>query len=102
MARVGQRFSFSARVWQHESTGGWHFVSLPEPVSDEIEHQVGPRAAGFGSVRVEVSIGGSRWTTSVFPDATRKTYVLPLKKAVRTAEGLAAGSTATVELLVVH
>jgi hypothetical protein len=34
----------------------------------------------------------------VFPDSTAGTYVLPVKKAVRTAEGLAVGDTAHVRL----
>jgi len=45
---------------------------------------------------VRVSIGGSRWTTSIFPDGGRGAYVLPIKRAVRKAEGLDAGDTATV------
>jgi hypothetical protein len=53
-------------------------------------------------VRVEVCIGSSRWRTSIFPDSKRRTYVLPIKKPIRTAEGLSAGSTATIELTVVE
>jgi hypothetical protein len=48
-----------------------------------------------------VTIGSSRWRTSIFPDKQRATYVLPVKKAVRAAEGLAHGVTADVELVVV-
>ena len=96
------RYAFSAEVWEQPSTGAWHFVSVPEAEADDIEERFGHRAAGFGSVRVEVTIGSSRWATSLFPDAKRRTYVLPVKKAVRTAEGLVAGSTAAVELVVVH
>ncbi|MCU1375272.1 MAG: hypothetical protein JWO68_2558 [Actinomycetia bacterium] len=95
------RFSFAAEVWEHDGSGAWHFLSLPEPEADEIEELFGHRARGFGSLRVEVTIGSSRWATSIFPDKKRGTYVLPLKKAVRAAEGLVAGSTARVELVVV-
>ena len=38
------------------------------------------------------------WRTWVFPDAKYETYVLPVKKAVRAAEGLREGSTVRVEL----
>ncbi len=93
--------TFSAEVWEH-STGGWHFLDLPEPIADDIEAQFGERAAGFGSVRVEVTVGGSRWRTSLFPDSKRATYVLPLKKPVRVAEGIAAGDTIAVHVAVVH
>ena len=80
--------------------GAWFFVSLPFDASDEIEAVAGPGRSdrGFGSVRVEVTIGDSTWRTSVFPSTEQKTYVLPVKKAVRVAEGLEEGSTATVRL----
>ena len=98
MAR--SRFPFTAEVWEHEGPAAWHFVSLPEGVADEIEAAYGHRAAGFGSLRVEVTIGKTRWQTSVFPDRKRGTYVLPLKKQVRVAEQLVAGSLAKVILVV--
>jgi hypothetical protein len=88
-------------VWQH-GNGSWHFVSLPTAVADEVEDLAGPPTEGFGAVRVEVTVGGSCWLTSVFPDSKRRTYVLPLKKAVRRAEGLSAGSIALIELRVVR
>ena len=87
-------------MWEHDGSASWHFLSVPEPIADDLEAEFGHRAAGFGSLRVEVTIGSSTWQTSLFPDAKRKTYVLPLKKAVRVAEGLTAGSTAAVELVV--
>jgi len=91
-------FSFEATVWEHDGDAAWHFVSLPEDVADEIAERSAGRRRGFGSVRVEVTIGASTWHTSLFPDGRRGTYVLPVKRAVRTAEGLAAGSSADVEL----
>lgn len=91
-------FSFPATLWEHEGPGAWHFVSLPHDVTDEIAEMSRGRTGGFGSVRVEVTIGHSRWRTSLFPDSRRGTYVLPVKKAVRTAETLADGSHAAVRL----
>lgn len=95
------RFSFTAEVWEHEGPAAWHFVSLPEALADEIEATFGHQAGGFGSLRVEVTIGATRWSTSAFPDSKRGTYVLPLKKAVRVAERLVAGAPAKVSLVVV-
>ena len=92
--------TFTAHVWQHSADSGWHFVALPEDLADDLEERYGQRAAGFGSLRVDVRIGATRWSTSIFPDTKRGTYVLPVKKAVRTAEGLADGSTVEVELRV--
>ena len=29
-------FDFSASLWMHQGDAAWHFVTLPEPVADEI------------------------------------------------------------------
>ena len=94
-------YAFVAEIWEHDGKGSWHFLALPEDVADDIEYRFGHRAAGFGSLRVEVTIGATRWRTSVFPDDKRGTYVLPVKKPVRLAEDLRDGSMAEVELTVV-
>jgi hypothetical protein len=98
---AGSHYSVTAKLWEHEGQGSWHFVELPEGIADEIEEMYAHRAGGFGAVKVEVTIGGSRWSTSLFPDKSRATYVLPVKKPVRIAEGLTAGSKARIELVVV-
>jgi hypothetical protein len=92
-------YSFRAELWLWEARrqDSWTFVSLPQEVADEIRAQA-PPAAGFGSVPVLVRIGATTWRTSVFPDVARGTYVLPVKKAVRRAEGLAEGDVAEVHL----
>lgn len=95
------RYSFTAQLWEHDGHGAWYFLTLPETVADDIDEVVGDGAKGFGSVRVEVTIGTTCWLTSVFPDTKRGTYVLPVKKAVRVAEHLTAGSTAVVDLVLV-
>jgi hypothetical protein len=97
------RVEFSAELWQWDARRGdsWTFVSLPVDASEEIRELAdGPRR-GFGSLRVRVTLGGSRWTTSIFPDSTRNCYVLPVKRKVREAEDLETGDTAsvTVELI---
>lgn len=95
------RFTFTAELWEHDGPGGWHFVSVPEADADEIDEAFGHVAKGFGSQKVDVTIGRTRWSTSIFPDRKRGTYVLPVKKAVRAAEQLAAGSQVWVEIVVV-
>lgn len=99
---VERAYTFEAEVWEHAGDGAWHFVSLPDAVADEIDELHGHKAGGFGSVRVEVTIGGSTWRTSVFPDKKRATYLLPVKKPVRRAEGIETGSVVRVALEVVH
>lgn len=88
-------------IWDARRADTWTFVSLPVEVSEEIREVAGGPGRGFGAVRVRVTVGGSTWTTSIFPDSARDRYVLPIKRAVRKAEALDAGdiATVTVELI---
>ena len=95
-------YSFSAALWEWKSKTSWYFVSVPEADADDIDERFGRSAAGFGSIRVEVTIGDTTWRTSIFPSSSEKTYVLPVKKAVRKAEDIDDGSTAHVELTIVE
>lgn len=91
-------YRFDAVLWRWEAQGGWYFVTLPDDVSDAIAAHTEGTRRGFGSVRVEATVGASTWTTSVFPDARRAAFVLPVKRVVRTAEGLSEGSQVAVSL----
>ncbi len=92
------RYSFTTELWEWKAKKSWTFVSVPEEVADDIEERFGRTAAGFGSIRVEVTVGDTVWRTSLFPSTEEKTYVLPVKKAVRSAEGLEIGSVADVAI----
>jgi len=85
-------------VWNTEKSQ-WHFVCLPEDARDQVRFALhGRPRRGFGSVRVQVRVGGSLWRTSLFPDTQRDTYLLPIKKPVRDAEGLHADQAVEVHL----
>ncbi len=88
-------------VWEARRADSWTFVSLPADVSDEIRELSAGSRNGFGSVRVSVLVGATTWRTSIFPDGARGCYVLPVKRAVREAEGLTAGDVATVAVALV-
>jgi hypothetical protein len=88
-------------VWDARRTGTWTFVRLPEEASEDIRELFAGGSRGFGSVRVRVVLGGSVWTTSIFPDSGSGCYVLPVKRAVRTAESLAPGDVARVSVEIV-
>lgn len=47
-------------------------------------------ARGFGSLKVTATIGDSTWRTSVFP-SREEGWMLPVKAAVRKAEGIGEG-----------
>lgn len=91
---------FEAELWNWDArrAGSWTFVSLPVEAAEEIRDRPRGTARGFGSLRVRATVGGTTWTTSIFPDSARKSFVLPVKRAVRTAEGLDAGDSATVTI----
>lgn len=93
-------YRFDAELWTMND-GRWHMLTVPEKDSDEIDQRTAGLQGGFGSVKVEVTIGTSTWTTSVFPSQQHGAYILPVKKAVRTAQGCAAGDTVTVGLKLV-
>lgn len=100
-ARVVVDFTAELWIWAARRQERWTFVSLPAEASEEIKDRAAGTPRGFGSVRVRARVGTSAWTTSIFPDAGRGCYVLPVKRAVRTAQGVDVGDTlsVTVELI---
>ena len=100
MERAGT-FEFTAPLWQYPGEGGWHFVSLPPEIGDDITDVTAGIRAGFGSVRVAVTVGTTSWQTSIFPDSKTRTYLLPVKKAVRDAEKLQTGDSVRAQVQIV-
>jgi len=84
--------SFKAKLWIYSGTNPWHFLTLPKKSADQVREvaDLRPRR-GFGSLRVLVKIGENSWQTSIFPDSDSGSYILPVKKSIRTQEGLLAG-----------
>jgi hypothetical protein len=85
------------KIWTGDE-GSSHFMSVPEELSDEIRAHAMLVRRGFGSVRVEATIGEVTWRTSVFPSKSSGGYFLPVKIDVCRKEGLAAGDEVTVDL----
>lgn len=92
-------FEAALRLWDARKPDSWTFADLPTDVADEIADAAEGVSRGFGSVRVEVTIGTTTWRTSIFPGA--ETYVLPLKAAVRRKESIEAGDVARIRLRIV-
>ena len=91
-----------AKLWRWAGgKASWYFMTLPAAVSREIKLvDAGPRRVGFGALRVEATIGGSTWQTSIFPSAPLKSYLLPVKATVRKAEKLVEGKAVALEIVV--
>jgi Domain of unknown function (DUF1905) len=88
------------KMWSNNE-GRMHFMSVPAELSGEIKAHALMVRRGFGSVRVEVTIGHVTWRTSVFPSKSTGGYFLPVKMDVCRREELIAGDeiTVTLELL---
>lgn len=84
-------------LWRSDAAGLWYFVTIPEEESGEIRAAAFENPRGFRSVRVEATVKGVTWRTSVFP-LNGGGYVLPVKAKVRRDAGIAAGDSVTVGL----
>ena len=94
-------FNLRARVWVYAAnTGSWHFLTVPTEVSAEIKKKFGMRAIGWGSLKVNVTVGKTTWNTSLFFDRKRNAYLLPLKADVRKKEKIEKGSEIAVIIII--
>lgn len=118
----GLEYTFTdvVRLWQG-SKSTWHYVSLPQTMSDEIHtlsqyHQ--SKRRGWGAVKVVATMIACRsqsmlnqsepgasipgqsivWQTSIFPAFDHKRYALFLKAEIRKRAGLHEGDEVTVQL----
>ena len=89
---------FSGEVWFWRGPSPYHFVTVPEDESAELQATSALVTYGWGMIPVEARIGATRWTTSLFPKDGG--YVVPLKDLVRNAEAIGVGDTVTVCLAV--
>ena len=92
------RFTFSAELWLYPGQGGWHFVTVPGEVADQVDEQTRGRRRGFGSAPVTATVGATTWRTSIFPDKRAGSYLLPVKRQVRVAERLSDGDPLLVSI----
>ena len=95
-------YSFRAELWLYPGEAGWHFLTVPADVSDDLREEAAVFRKGFGSIKVTAEISGHTWQTSVFPDSRSGSYLLPVKKAVRTAARISAGEDVAVRLEIQH
>jgi hypothetical protein len=89
---------FSGEVWFWRGPSPYHFVTVPEDESTELQAAAALVTYGWGMIPVEARVGETRWTTSLFPK--NGGYVVPLKDLVRNAEGIDVGDIVTLLLSV--
>jgi hypothetical protein len=86
-------YTLKSKVVVYPGMAAWRFLGLPKREAKEIKEKFGKHAKGWGSLPVKVTIGETKWETSIFPDKKSGTYVLPLKAQVRKKERIDDGET---------
>jgi hypothetical protein len=94
-------------IWSSDKApASWHFLTIGGEAAAAIHATAlmrrleGGRRRGWGSLKVKARIGDSEWDTSIFPDKQSGGWLLPVKAAVRKAEGLVAGDMVSVRVRV--
>ena len=87
---------FSGEIVHWRGPAPFHFVVVPDEESGAIESVASAVTYGWGCIPVKVRIGGTDFTTSLFPKEDR--YMVPVKVAVRRKEGLELGDDVSVRL----
>lgn len=85
------QYHLSAKVWLYSGESAWHFATIPADISKEIDMKFSDQKRGWGSLPIDVTIGSTKWRTSIFPDKKTKGYLLPLKVAIRKKENIQVG-----------
>lgn len=91
-------WSFTGEIWQWRGPAPHYFVTVPEEECADLQEAARSVSYGWGMIPVAVRVGRTEWTTSLWPKDGR--YIVPLKAAVRKAEGLEEGDTVAVRLTV--
>lgn len=89
-----------AWLWHPEppAKGSWYFLRIDGDVAAEIRFLSFGGGPGFGSVPVCVTVGETRWRTSLFRASKLGGYLLPLKADVRKREKISEGDAVTAFL----
>jgi Domain of unknown function (DUF1905) len=94
-------------LWTSEKApGSWHFLTIEGETAEAIHALAlmrrleSGRRRGWGAMKVRAAIGDTAWETSIFPDKSSGGWMLPVKAAVRKAEGLVAGDGVQVSVTV--
>ncbi|BEV00450.1 DUF1905 domain-containing protein [Novosphingobium olei] len=89
--------------WTGGNGGDWFFVTIDGAAGEALSATASMRRletgrrAGWGSVKVAIEVGESRWSTSAFPSKDTG-WIVPIKAAVRKAERLAEGEPVPLTL----
>jgi hypothetical protein len=89
---------FSGPIIYWRGPAPFFFVALPADHSRDLKTIASQVTYGWGVIPVEVHLGRTTWTTSLFP--RDEVYLVPLKAQVRKAENVDEGDTVTLRVIV--
>lgn len=94
---------FKAKIWLYPGeSANWHFVTLDKASAEKVrESQSQVKRRGWGAVKVRATMGASTWETSIFPDKSSNSYLLPIKASVRKKEKMGQGYTVDIGLQII-
>ena len=95
---ISRSYPFTAQVWQYPGNAGWHFVTLPQEIAEEINYLFSMDKRGWGSLPVMVHKEQTSWETSIFPDKKSGSFVLPLKAEIRKKANIHSGDEIALTL----
>ncbi len=87
---------FDAELWEWRGPAPFYWLTLPEEGCDYIRFEASRASYGWGAIPVRARIGTTEWETSLLPKDGG--YVLPVKQAVRRAEGIDEGDMVAVAM----
>lgn len=89
------QLTFSGEVFHWRGPAPHHWVAIPDEDSEELAAR--PELSyGWGCIPAVVTVGRTRFETSLMPRDGR--YLVPVKVAVRRAEGIELGDTIAVRV----
>jgi Domain of unknown function (DUF1905) len=89
---------FQGEVWWWRGPAPFHFVTVPEEICHHISQLAHHVTYGWGMIPCRIVIGETDWTTSLWHKDSG--YIVPLKTAVRRAEGIEVGDEVNLRLLI--
>ena len=89
---------FAGVMFTWRGPAPFHFVALPDDLADDVKLEAGHVSYGWGMIPVVGWVGQTRFTTAMWPKDGG--YYVPIKDAVRRAEGLEVGDEVALRLLI--
>jgi Domain of unknown function (DUF1905) len=90
-------FEFDGEITYWRGPAPFHFIAMPDDAAGAVRAVSGELTYGWGVIPVRARIGTTEWRTSLFPRDGG--YLVPIKDAVRRAEGLALGDVTSIRLV---